>query len=115
MQYYNVTIPALYLIPHSCACPAHSNVLGSGKLYVITCTSYLLFAIGRRGWRTAHNLDSHDYAFEMACSNIRYGPGVTQEVGMVNHERLYHVKDPLLKRIWKIWALKKLPFSLTIM
>jgi len=23
-----------------------------------------------------------DYAFEMACSNIRYGVGVTQEVGM---------------------------------
>lgn len=28
------------------------------------------------------NTDEKEYAFEMACSNIRYGEGVTQEIGM---------------------------------
>ncbi|XP_065897839.1 hydroxyacid-oxoacid transhydrogenase, mitochondrial-like [Dysidea avara] len=51
----------------SCACPAHSTAFGRAS---------------RRGWRHAHNQNSSDYAFEMASSNIRYGPGVTQEVGM---------------------------------
>ncbi|XP_021343409.1 hydroxyacid-oxoacid transhydrogenase, mitochondrial-like isoform X2 [Mizuhopecten yessoensis] len=31
---------------------------------------------------TADPQTQKEYAFEMACSNIRYGPGVTQEVGM---------------------------------
>ncbi|XP_037088021.1 hydroxyacid-oxoacid transhydrogenase, mitochondrial-like [Pollicipes pollicipes] len=46
----------------SCRCPAH----GSGGAVR----------------RAAAPAPSTDYAFEMACSNIRYGPGVTQEVGM---------------------------------
>lgn len=29
-----------------------------------------------------HGSEEKEYAFEMACSNIRYGEGVTQEVGM---------------------------------
>ncbi|XP_060067398.1 hydroxyacid-oxoacid transhydrogenase, mitochondrial-like isoform X1 [Ylistrum balloti] len=31
---------------------------------------------------TADPQTQNEYAFEMACSNIRYGPGVTKEVGM---------------------------------
>ncbi|KAF2345961.1 Alcohol dehydrogenase iron-type [Trinorchestia longiramus] len=45
----------------TCRCPAHS----SG---VVTHST------------TAK--ETTDYAFEMACSNIRYGPGVTAELGM---------------------------------
>lgn len=53
----------------SCRCPAHAT------LPVL------------QGSRDTHHdqhggLPKSDYAFEMACSSIRYGPGVTKEVGM---------------------------------
>lgn len=53
----------------SCRCPAHATVSSV------------------QGIRDSHHdhqvdLPKSDYAFEMACSNIRYGPGVTREVGM---------------------------------
>lgn len=54
----------------SCSCPAHSQ------------------AFSAPAWVNArpHNPSPHtgvkDYAFEMACSNVRYGPGVTEEVGL---------------------------------
>ncbi|XP_064480317.1 hydroxyacid-oxoacid transhydrogenase, mitochondrial-like [Ornithodoros turicata] len=51
----------------SCRCPAHALCLP-----------------GSRDTHHSHHESqpSTDYAFEMACSNIRYGPGVTKEVGM---------------------------------
>ena len=40
----------------------------------------------------------HEYAFEMATSSIRYGPGVTREVGMdlseLKVKRVTVVTDP---------------------
>ncbi|XP_049604273.1 hydroxyacid-oxoacid transhydrogenase, mitochondrial isoform X1 [Syngnathus scovelli] len=45
----------------TCRCPAHSN------------TFHKVVPSGRR---------ETDYAFEMAASNIRYGEGVTREIGM---------------------------------
>ncbi|XP_037788999.1 hydroxyacid-oxoacid transhydrogenase, mitochondrial-like isoform X2 [Penaeus monodon] len=57
---------ALSLLKHissaTCQCPAHSG-----------------------GWsQMAHSTkatETTDYAFEMACSTVRYGPGVTKEIG----------------------------------
>ncbi|KAI1902306.1 hypothetical protein AGOR_G00043370 [Albula goreensis] len=46
----------------ACSCPAHSQTYHQGS---------------------GHACDrATDYAFEMACSNIRYGEGVTKEIGM---------------------------------
>ncbi|XP_069777459.1 hydroxyacid-oxoacid transhydrogenase, mitochondrial isoform X2 [Narcine bancroftii] len=46
----------------SCRCPAHSQTYSQAPGHVTTRAT--------------------DYAFEMACSNIRYGEGVTNEIGM---------------------------------
>ncbi|CAG9816730.1 unnamed protein product [Phaedon cochleariae] len=48
---------------NSCKCPAHSNV---GRVHVSSNAV----------------LPSKDYAFEMVSSTVRYGKGVTREVGM---------------------------------
>ncbi|XP_026881725.2 hydroxyacid-oxoacid transhydrogenase, mitochondrial isoform X2 [Electrophorus electricus] len=48
-----------------CRCPAHSHM-----------HSLFTYHPGHAGGRAT------DYAFEMACSNIRYGEGVTKEIGM---------------------------------
>ncbi|XP_033100787.1 hydroxyacid-oxoacid transhydrogenase, mitochondrial-like [Anneissia japonica] len=49
-----------------CRCPAHSQAF-SAPLQRMDCST---------------QPTAKEYAFEMACSNIRYGEGVTQEVGM---------------------------------
>ncbi|KAM8849198.1 hydroxyacid-oxoacid transhydrogenase, mitochondrial [Spinachia spinachia] len=48
----------------ACRCPAHSNAVHQG-VGAATCT-----------------VRKTDYAFEMASSNIRYGEGVSREIGM---------------------------------
>jgi len=53
---------------NSCKCPAHSQSYGPASVM---------------GHATQQPQSSErEYAFEMACSNIRYGAGVTQEVAM---------------------------------
>ncbi|XP_036418279.1 hydroxyacid-oxoacid transhydrogenase, mitochondrial [Colossoma macropomum] len=51
----------------ACRCPAHSHMYSAH--------TYLQGPGHACGRKT-------DYAFEMACSNIRYGEGVTREIGM---------------------------------
>ncbi|XP_071496087.1 hydroxyacid-oxoacid transhydrogenase, mitochondrial-like [Diadema antillarum] len=59
----------------SCSCPAHSQAFGGGIAMARPGSR-----IPRKACSTAS--EQPDYAFEMACSNIRFGNGVTQEVGM---------------------------------
>ncbi len=51
---------------------------------------------------------NHEYAFEMAASNIRFGPGVTREVGMdladMGARRVMVVTDPNLARLAPVAA-----------
>ncbi|XP_057327372.1 probable hydroxyacid-oxoacid transhydrogenase, mitochondrial [Microplitis mediator] len=54
-----------------CRCPAHGN---PGSLTSINQNTFLSIA--------AANANSKEYAFEMACSTVRYGIGVTRELGM---------------------------------
>ncbi|KAF4523477.1 hypothetical protein B566_EDAN004546 [Ephemera danica] len=55
----------------SCKCPAHSHGHSSSPTY-----SY-----SNQGMAAVKS-QSTDYAFQIECSTIRYGPGVTNEVGM---------------------------------
>ncbi|XP_039275422.1 hydroxyacid-oxoacid transhydrogenase, mitochondrial [Nilaparvata lugens] len=74
----------------SCRCPSHSH---SGPAYNLTVNNST----------TTSSLPSKDYAFEMACSTIRYGPGVTQEVGMdmvnMNAKKVCVMTDPNLAKM----------------
>lgn len=76
----------------SCRCPAHSS------------------APALRG---SHGLSPNakkekEYAFEMACSSVRYGPGVTQEVGMdmlnLSAKNVLVVTDKILSRLKPVEA-----------
>nr|CAH7743372.1 unnamed protein product [Callosobruchus chinensis] len=78
----------------SCKCPAHSH---TGRVHVSSTSS-----------------PSKDYAFEMASSTVRYGVGVTKEVGMdlvnLGAKNVCVVTDP---HIAKLPPLKSTIDSLT--
>jgi len=70
----------------SCKCPAHAQT-----------------APGSFSHTTSHATPSKEYAFEMACSTIRYGVGVTQEVGMdfvnMKAKKICVMTDPVLSKL----------------
>jgi hydroxyacid-oxoacid transhydrogenase len=68
-----------------------SNVLGHGN-------------DSRRGYATPRDpAQQKEYAFEMAASSIRFGPGVTREVGMdfknMGARRVCVVTDPTVDKL----------------
>ncbi|EFA10918.1 probable hydroxyacid-oxoacid transhydrogenase, mitochondrial isoform X1 [Tribolium castaneum] len=75
---------------NSCKCPAHSNV---GLVHSST---------------VPNALPSKEYAFEMSSSTVRYGPGVTQEVGMdivnMRAKNVCVVTDPKLAKLPPVQA-----------
>uniref|UniRef100_A0A0A9XR32 Probable hydroxyacid-oxoacid transhydrogenase, mitochondrial n=1 Tax=Lygus hesperus TaxID=30085 RepID=A0A0A9XR32_LYGHE len=74
----------------SCKCPAHSHEVPA---IIRTSTQGTAAAAQRKS----------DYAFEMASSTIRYGPGVTSEVGMdmvnMNAKNVCVMTDPHLSKL----------------
>jgi hydroxyacid-oxoacid transhydrogenase len=100
---------------HPPSCPCHSNP-GYHKNSPPP-TSLLARAKDlspRRGYATPSSADSKDYAFEMAASSIRFGPGVTKEVGMdfknMGAKRVCVVTD---KTVDKLAAMKQVREGLT--
>ncbi|XP_053978429.1 probable hydroxyacid-oxoacid transhydrogenase, mitochondrial isoform X1 [Hylaeus volcanicus] len=55
----------------SCKCPAHGNLDGTTR-----------HELGKARSTAANATPSKEYAFEMACSTVRYGVDVTRELGL---------------------------------
>lgn len=89
-------------------CPAHSQVFipgGAGGGAAVgghSCSRHKTPIVPiRRG--TAIAREQAEYAFEMACSNIRYGAGVTSEVGYdcvnLGAKKVLLMTDPVLAKL----------------
>merc|ERR1712008_246160 len=86
----------------SCSCPAHSQAFSAPSW------------VNARPHAPSPHTGPKDYAFEMACSNIRYGPGVTQEVGLdLVNLKAKHVGVYTDKNLMKLGPMKATLDSLT--
>ncbi|KAK9425883.1 putative hydroxyacid-oxoacid transhydrogenase [Seiridium unicorne] len=99
---------------HPPNCPCHSN---PGHHHHQAKPQIDRYAQHRSQRRFASALDSSqqtEYAFEMAASSIRFGPGVTKEVGMdftnMGAKKVCVVTDPTVRRLT---AMKQVEEALT--
>ncbi|KAL2139901.1 hypothetical protein VTI28DRAFT_4509 [Corynascus sepedonium] len=97
---------------HPPSCPCHSNPNHHHHATPSAASTVSRFAdrassltgSGRRGYATPRDpAQQKEYAFEMAASSIRFGPGVTREVGMdlrnMGVKRVCVVTDPTVDRL----------------
>ncbi|KAL2161921.1 hypothetical protein VTH06DRAFT_7706 [Thermothelomyces fergusii] len=102
-----------YTHPPSCPChanPGHHHHAGPSATAAATTVSRFAERAssaargGRRGYATPRDVaQQKEYAFEMAASSIRFGPGATREVGMdlrnMGARRVCVVTDPTVDRL----------------
>lgn len=80
---------------HPSACPCHVCTNSATSILA----SSQLFKAKNNFSSSRSDAPEKEYAFEMAASNIRYGPGVTKEVGMdfknlkIDHVALFTDKN----------------------
>ncbi|KAI5922431.1 Fe-containing alcohol dehydrogenase [Camillea tinctor] len=94
---------------HPPSCPCHSNP-GHHHHHArpqINAYAQRAHQNGRRGFASPLDASQQkEYAFEMAASSIRFGPGVTQEVGMdfanMGAKRVCVVTDSTVRRLTAI-------------
>ncbi|KAI1268096.1 iron-containing alcohol dehydrogenase-domain containing protein [Xylariaceae sp. FL1019] len=102
---------------HPPNCPCHSNP-GYHQRHArpqVDAYAQRTRSIGRRGFASPLDASQQkEYAFEMAASSIRFGPGVTQEVGMdlanMGAKKVCVVTDPTVR---KLTALKQVEEALS--
>jgi hydroxyacid-oxoacid transhydrogenase len=97
---------------HPPSCPCHSNP--GHHHHGLPSISSSLSRTSKRSYATPLEPSMQkEYAFEMAASSIRFGPGVTQEVGMdfknMGTKRLCVVTD---KTVDKLFAMQQVRESL---
>lgn len=94
---------------HPPSCPCHSN-----PGYHHAQPSLISHFKDARRYASPAAAEHKEYAFEMAASSIRFGPGVTKEVGMdfknMGSKRVCVVTDPTVD---KLDAMKQVREGLT--
>ncbi|KAI1478058.1 Dehydroquinate synthase-like protein [Daldinia eschscholtzii] len=103
---------------HPPNCPCHSNPghhHHHARPQIDAYAQHTHQRIGRRGFASPIDPSQQkEYAFEMAASSIRFGPGVTQEVGMdftnMGAKRVCVVTDSTVR---KLTAVKQVEEALT--
>ena len=78
---YITSLLCAHMLVYICtgSAPHHNSIYTcTYSLMVIMCTA----SVSHLRHKSLQHGEDKEYAFEMVCSNIRYGEGVTREVGM---------------------------------